>query len=239
MRANRLPVAPPPLRHRVHSPAGAGSSRESSLDRVRRLAREHRVVEKPFDPEKRGTWRGSSRDLVVNPARSRRGDKHGRESSQEFIVIEEEGSSEPGFILVNPLDYPQYRGDLSHRGDAMRRSELFALQFGAYRWTKLLVWARSAETALEEASGWLADHAPGIFVDQEELRRFEAEYRKENPDADDDDVMNEAYADLTYTEAGYIDEWTINDVRPGTEMFEEALEASKEEYELVYDVVVP
>ena len=38
---------------------------------MRRLAREHRVAEKPFDPEKRGTWRGSSRDLVVNPRHRR------------------------------------------------------------------------------------------------------------------------------------------------------------------------
>lgn len=233
LRSNRLPVAPPPLRHRVHSPSSA--PRESSLDRVRRIAREHRATERPFEPERRGSWKGSSRDLVVNPSRARRGDKHGRESDEEFLVIEEEGSSEPGFIFVNPTDYPQHRGDLSHVGDAMRRSELFALQFGAYGWTKLLVWARSAETALEEASGWLADHAPGIFVDQEQLRELEKEYREENPDADDDDVMDGAYADLTYTESGYIPgwEWTLDDVT-GSELFDVALQASKEEYELVY-----
>lgn len=239
LRVNRLPVAPPPLRHRVHSPSSA--PREGSLDRVRRLAREHRRAEGPaFDPEKRGTWRGSSRDLVVNPPRARRGDKHGRETDEEFVVIENEDSNDPGFILVNPLDYPQYRGDFFHRGDAMQRSELFALQFGAYGWTKLLVWARSAETALEEASGWLETYAPGIFVDQEELRSLEKEYREEHPDADDDDVMGEAYADLTYTEAGYIPshEWTLDDVSRG-EMFECALDASKKEYERVYDEEAP
>lgn len=231
MRSNRLPVPPPPLRHSAHSPTA--SKREGSLDRVRRIAREHRATEKPFDPEKRGTWQGSSRDLVVNSSRARRGDKHGREADEEFIVIEEEGSSEPGFILVNPLDVPL----TASRGG--RSTELFALQFGAYGWTKLLVWARSAETSLEEASGWLAEHAPGIFVDQEELASLEKEYREEHPDVDDDEVMNEAYADLTYTEDGYIAsyEWTLDEVHG--EMYDVALEASKEAYEEQYGEEAP
>lgn len=223
--APRRPIAPPPLRHRVHSPP----PRESSLERVRRIARTHQTSERPFDPERRGSWQGSSRDLVVNPAHARRGDKHGRETDEEFLVIAEEGSSEPGFILVNPLEYPtgQHSG-VRHKG------ELFALQFGAYGWTKLLVWARHAEDALEEASGWLAEFAPGIFVDQEQLEELEKEYREENPDADDDDVANEAYADLTYTESGYIPsyEWTLDDVHG--EMYNVALEASKEAYEEEY-----
>lgn len=232
LRANRIPVAPPPLRHRVHSPSAA--SRESSLDRVRRLAREHRAAEKPFDPERRGTWKGSSRDLVVNPSRARRGDKHGRETDEEFVVLEEEGSNDPGFILVNPHDYPQ------GRASTMRKSELFALQFGAYGWTKLLVWARSAEDALEEASGWLAQYAPGIFVGQDELKRLEAEFRQAAPGADDEEVMEGAYADLTYTEDGYIPswEWTLDDVS-GSELFECALDTSKKEYESVYDEEAP
>lgn len=201
---------------------------------MRRISREHRATEKPFDPTRRGTWQGSSRDLVVNPSRARRGDKHGRETDEEFIVIEEDGSSAPGFILVNPTDYPTGTA----RG-TLRKDELFALEFGAYGWTRLLVWARSAETALEEAAGWLADHAPGIFVDQNELASLEKEYREEHPGADDDEVMNEAYADLTYTESGYIPsyEWTLDDVHG--EMFDVALAASKEEYERIYDEEAP
>lgn len=39
------------------------------------MAREHREQEKPFDPERRGSWRGSSKDLVVNPRRHRRNPK--------------------------------------------------------------------------------------------------------------------------------------------------------------------
>jgi len=51
---------------------------------VRRLAREHRVTEGPaFDPEKRGTWQGSSRDLVVNPRQRRNG--KGSASAQDLL----------------------------------------------------------------------------------------------------------------------------------------------------------
>ena len=73
LRPNRLPVAPPPLRHPTHSPSAR--PRESSLERVRRISREHRATEKPFDPSRRGTWQGSSRDLVVNGRRHRKNPK--------------------------------------------------------------------------------------------------------------------------------------------------------------------
>lgn len=50
-------------RSSVHSPSVRPKG-ESALEHVRRISREHN---KPFDPTKRGTWRGSSKDLVVNP----------------------------------------------------------------------------------------------------------------------------------------------------------------------------
>lgn len=215
---------------------------QSSLDRVRRIAREHRQTEKPFDPEKRGSWRGSSRDLVVNPSH-RRGDKRGHavddDAKESFLVIEGENEDDV-WIFVNPLEYPTGK---SYGG--LRKEGLFGLHFGAYGWTRVLVWARSLETALEEACGWLADHAPGIFVDQQALQELEREYREEHPDADDDDVASEAYADLTYTESGYIPsyEWGIgfDSENQGTDndFYAAALAASKEEYEREYDEEAP
>jgi hypothetical protein len=85
LRQNRLPVAPPPLRHRVHSPGS--TSRESSLERVRRISREHRASERPFDPEKRGSWQGSSRDLVVNSRRKHRKNPVGNLSADELLEV--------------------------------------------------------------------------------------------------------------------------------------------------------
>lgn len=88
LRTNRLPVPPPPLRHRAHS-RPSSEPRESSLERVRRIAREHRATEKPFDPERRGTWKGSSRDLVVN-GRAR------------YTVIESKRRRGPGGRTASP-----------------------------------------------------------------------------------------------------------------------------------------
>jgi hypothetical protein len=230
MRTNRLPVAPPPLRHRVHSPST--SPRESSLDRVRRLAREHRAQEKPFDPERRGSWKGSSRDLVVNPAKARRGAKHvALEPSTDFLVIEESDDDRYPFVLVNPLEYNGYM-----------RNSIFAFAFGAYGWTRLIVWEASdhIEDALEKAGEWLAEHAPGILTSEEEIGKLIDEVKEEKPELDDEDAFQEATQDMTYTESGWIPswEWTVSEFNSG-DLYDVTLEASKEEYEREYGEPAP
>ncbi len=225
LRSNRLPVAPPPLRHRAHSPSGA--QRESSLDRVRRLAREHRSTERPFDPERRGSWKGSSRDLVVNPARARRGDKHvSLEPAEDFLVIEESEDDRYPFVVVNPLEYDTYM-----------RNSIFAFTFGAYGWTRLIVWEASdhIEDALEKAAEWLAEHAPGILTSEEEVGKLIDEAKEEKPGADEEEVFTTATQDMTYTESGWIPswEWTVSEFTSG-ELFDVTLAASKEEYEAEY-----
>lgn len=227
MRQNRLPVAPPPLRHRVHSPSSA--PRESSLDRVRRLAREHRATEKPFEPTRRGTWQGSSRDLVVNPARARRGDRHGVEpieGEESFLVIEESEDDRNPFVVVNPTAYNTYT-----------RNSVFAFAFGAYGWTRLIVWEASdhLDDALEVAGEWLAEHAPGILTSEEEVGKLIEEAKEEDPSLDDEDAFSTATQDLTYTESGWIPswEWTVSEFTDG-ELFDVTLQASKEEYEREY-----
>lgn len=230
MRTNRLPVAPPPLRHRVHSPSGA--PRESSLDRVRRIAREHKAQERPFDPERRGSWQGSSRDLVVNPARARRGAKHvSQEPSEDFLVIEESEDDRYPFVLVNPLEYDSYM-----------QNSVFAFAFGAYGWTRLIVWQASdhVEDALETAGEWLAEHAPGILMSEEEVGKLVDEAKEENPELGDEDAFQEATQDLTYTESGWIPswEWTVSEFTDG-DLYDVTLAASKEEYEREYGEEVP
>ena len=63
-RRNPLPAAPPKRRF-----AGQPTSKQvsSSLARVRKLARDLPENERSFDPSRAPSWRGSSRDLVVNP----------------------------------------------------------------------------------------------------------------------------------------------------------------------------
>jgi hypothetical protein len=212
-------------RSAVHSPSVRPKG-ESALEHVRRISREHN---KPFDPSKRGTWQGSSKDLVVNG--HRKGDRHGRElieGEEEFVVIEQEPDDRNPFILVNPLDY--------------QGNKLFGLNFEYH--TNILVWARHLENALEPAAEWLEKYAPGLLVSREEEQRLFEEVKEEYPDIDDEEAQEKATADLTYTEAGYIGvEWGVSfdsDVHgKDDEIYKAALEASKEEYEEQYNEQAP
>lgn len=58
----RNPPPPPPRRHGPPSPSRV----QSSLARVKQLAKSLPERDRQFDPSRAPTWRGSSRDLVVN-----------------------------------------------------------------------------------------------------------------------------------------------------------------------------
>jgi hypothetical protein len=126
-------------------------------------------------------------------------------------AIGEPGSSfTREIVLVNP----SYRDWTRHN---------YVLWFGAVGTTVLRVWANSLDDAIEEAAGWLADHAPGHVmahwgeehialvreVCEEEGIAFPAP--GEAPDAAFYESCERAEADLTYTESGYLTsyEWGI------------------------------
>lgn len=78
---------------------------------------------------------------------------------------------------------------------------VFMFQFGAYGTTHVLAYG-SLDDALEEAAGVLRERAPGHFVDVELPDGYAA------MDEDEQDAArNEAEADLTYTESGYLASW--------------------------------
>jgi hypothetical protein len=215
-------------RSSVHSPQ-ASRERESALERVRRISREHN---KPFDPTKRGTWQGSSKDLVVN-ASHRKGKAHASvESEQEFVLIEKEPDDRHPYVLVNPLDYNNHM-----------HPQLYAMHFGAYGTTCLLVWSNkgSIEDAAELAAEFLAEYAPGHITSEADVGKLMEEAKQDDPELDDEEAYEAATADLTYTEAGWLTsyEWTIDDVHKGDPLFDAALEASKEEYEEQYNEQAP
>lgn len=58
----RNPPPPPPRRSGPPSPQRV----QTSLARVRQIAKSVSPRDRPFEPGRRGTWQGSSRDLVVN-----------------------------------------------------------------------------------------------------------------------------------------------------------------------------
>jgi hypothetical protein len=199
------------------------------------LAREHRAAEKPFDPEKRGSWRGSSRDLVVNAARGRKGNKHGHETTEDeptFLVIEEDRHNSYGkpteWIVVNPLDVP--RGKYA-------REHLFAFRLGAYGDSCYLVWALPDhyDDAIVLLAEWCEQYAPGFLTSEEEVGKLVEEVREEDPEIDDEEAYVKATADLTYTEAGYfvsyelfVDE--LNGLGPTADLYKACEEASREEF---------
>jgi hypothetical protein len=119
---------------------------------------------------------------------------------------------------INPGDRPGQYG----------RETCFTFRFGAYNDTTVSVWARSCDDALELAAEWLAEHAPGHIMPEgddhlEDLRRevceeFGLVYP---PECDHSELEERGYyvafeqaeADLTYTESGYLTsyEWTFSE----------------------------
>ncbi len=118
--------------------------------------------------------------------------------------------------IANPTERPEGK---------YYRNTRFLFAFGAYGDTHVLVYARPdhIDDALEEAAGWLADHAPGLIMAHgcQELQDLYAEARNEwceghgaVEEEDEGEVWERATVDLTYTESGYIAsyEWWVNEV---------------------------
>lgn len=95
--------------------------------------------------------------------------------------------------IVNPNDRDWTR----HR---------YVLAFGAYGWTRLLIWANSLDDALEEAGDWIEDHAPGLFCDEAVADAY-AEARERG--LSEEDAQAEAEQDTTSVCSGnhYLPSW--------------------------------
>lgn len=60
-------MALPPRPRKRFEGRFAAPARLSTPERLRRMTEEHEREERPFDPERRGTWRGKAHELVLNP----------------------------------------------------------------------------------------------------------------------------------------------------------------------------
>lgn len=89
---------------------------------------------------------------------------------------------------------------IANEFDADYAEALFLLHLD--RFTLIAVWSNYLEEALEEAAGWAADHAPGVFVQPE----YPAdEDGNPLPYEGNEEAYRQAEMDLTYTESGYLD----------------------------------
>lgn len=125
------------------------------------------------------------------------------------------------------------------------RIGLWWFQFGPSATTNVFVWAgpgyRGLEDALEEAADWLADNAPGHLTTHEEMDELYAEaaddlgilwpplHTRDDPDVEA--VTEQAEADMTYTESGWLKsyEWSVSELADGDEPYAEVFEASVDE----------
>lgn len=126
-----------------------------------------------------------------------------------------------------PIANPEARDNYA----ASRPQDLFYMTFGAYGWDKVLVWADSVEKAIEAGAAWLADTSPGDLISEDSLFNDTGlwdEARQElGPDASEEALYEYVSTDLHYTESGYLDDWTINDVYDEAEI-DEAYRRSQE-----------
>lgn len=138
--------------------------------------------------------------------------------------------------LVNPLEVGFFDG--TYRS-YHREGGLYVLWFGAYADTRLAVWQGSLDDALEEAAAWLAEFAPGHIVSDEEIAELVREAQEEDPELDEGEAYEQATADLTYTESGYITsyEWGISyePSQPNDDMTEALISFAADLYEEEYD----
>lgn len=115
-------------------------------------------------------------------------------------------------VLVNTWDQSWTR----HR---------YVLSFGAYGSTNLMVWANDLDSAIEESAEYLAKHAPGHVMrewsdEHKDLVKEVCEERgvqwPEGFEALEDEqkgeICEQAEADLTHTESGFLTsyEWGIS-----------------------------
>jgi hypothetical protein len=109
---------------------------------------------------------------------------------------------------------------------------LWRFQFGAFTTTAIYCWADSIDEGLEVCAAWLFDHSPGhliqmgdpelseliegVLPDGETISSWQAAFRSgSNHDQSwACEVEQEAFADLTYTDSGYLTsyEWWVDEV---------------------------
>lgn len=137
-------------------------------------------------------------------------------------------------------------GDGPHGGKRYREPTLYEFQFGAPWCQRVLVWSNAFDDALEEAAEMVAEKWPGLIM-QSNDEHLVSLYREacerhgvawdefvsgaHRPNGKIEKVLQDAEADLTYTESGWLIsyEWTGHEVTDET-ILARAVEATRLEY---------
>lgn len=129
-----------PARRSFGLPPPAPRRERGALERTRRIAREHQEEERPFDPERPGDWRGSSRDLVVNPGDMPTAEqlrfKHSVSEHVKFDVRKLRWSFSDRQIFLNFINLPPGVGGEGGGAEAQNNRMMFVVRMpqgrGAY-----------------------------------------------------------------------------------------------------------
>jgi len=128
----------------------------------------------------------------------------------------------PSFRFDNQTIYLDDESDPYEAAEKGDTASLFT--FGPYGGVRVLVYASSGygglDDRLEVAAATLRDAGmDGLFMSDEEMRDLLAEAEAEGYEGDE--ALQQAEADLTYTEAGYLRsyEWAVNDLYPGSKVY--------------------
>jgi len=118
-----------------------------------------------------------------------------------------------------------YLDDESDPWEAARHGDgALVFYFGAYGGLRVLVYRSSGyqgvEDCLEAAAATMKDAGKtGLFTDASAVAGLVSEAEEEGYEGDD--AYEQATADLTYTEAGYLTsyEWSVSDIHPGDAVY--------------------
>ncbi len=169
----------------------------------------------------------------MNPAR--RGSKDGSERENgDYLIIEiPGGGSDTRFVVVNPLEV---RRETMQRARGARGVPLWGLAFGERGQTRLLIWAQDEVEAFDRATNWISGRIPGILVTRAELDVLLAQAAKEFPDADEEELLAIATADMDHADLDYVrsSDWgVVYDGSKGSyrdDLYRVTEQASQEEF---------
>lgn len=84
--------------------------------------------------------------------------------------------------------------EIVNPGDRSWTRHRYILWFGAYGWTRLMVWANSLEDALDEAIDWISVNAPGLLADEQVAEAYREAIAR---GLSDEEAQQEAEIDTT------------------------------------------
>lgn len=146
---------------------------------------------------------------------SRRGKRKGKPSTYVSEYDIEKAKKGTPFVLADPDRYNGPTVFIANPLNVESENTVYVFQFGAYGDTWVAVLNENFDDALDIATEWLAEYAPGLLVSDEEMKSAYDEALKElvegGADPDDEQTQQKAQeqaeTDLTYTESGYLRSW--------------------------------